>query len=246
MTQPVVVFHPGKGKNRFYTVNGVKVPSVTTVLGATVDKGGALSWWAQTMTLENISELSKRSIGVPLGNPVAMLEKLKAEKLTVNHRRESAADRGSAIHRAAELWAQEQVVPNPDDYPEEYRGYIKALVGFLVAHRPEFLATEAVVGSAEYGYAGTYDARLRIDDRVGIVDYKTSKGVYTDHHVQLAAYELAAVECGAEPTDFQAVIHLGADGNWDVEKCVASPNQFLSALAWYCALGEVEELRRKK
>jgi hypothetical protein len=62
-------------------------------------------------------------------------------------------------------------------------------------------------------------------------DVKTSKSVYPSHAAQLAAYELASVECGYGATDYQAVIHLTADGEYELVQTHAKAEDFLSVLA---------------
>lgn len=181
------------------------------------------------------------------GDVEGLIALLKSEKRTVNHKRDSAGDRGSAIHEALENWAKEKKVPSPADYPEEYRGYLQALAAWLSDTQPEFLASEVRVASAEWGYAGTYDARIRTPmGLTGIIDIKTSKNVYDDHHLQLAAYELAAVEMGEEPTDFQAVVCLQPNGKYKVEGCVAEGHDFLTAVAFFKTLDKIAKARKKR
>jgi len=91
---------------------------------------------------------------------------------------------------------------------------------------------EVMVGSLQHLYAGRYDMRCRwtggpmvtrtypkrankVEELPAgryMLDLKTSSGVYQSHALQLAAYEGASVECGYEPTDYQAVIQRHEDG----------------------------------
>jgi len=174
----------------------------------------------------------------------ATITKLLTEnKLTVNHVRDAAATRGQSVHSALEAFARERTIPSLIAFPEEDRGYVRALAQWLLDVKPEFLATEVMVGSAEHGYAGRYDLRVRMDRLgVGIVDAKTSKKVWHQSQFpQLAGYEEAAVECGQEPTDFQAVLRLDKDGSYELEEACATIEDFLGVKAAFDAQSALKE-----
>jgi hypothetical protein len=184
-----------------------------------------------------------------------IVQLLTKHKLTVNHTLSKAADRGTAVHDALEFWAGSQEVPTPSLYPPEQKGYVEALNKFLkdlAPAEPEVVASELMVGSVEHGFAGRYDIRVRTHKPCYVVfhrtpvkgpqirtlepglhtwDLKTSKGVYLSHHKQLAGYEIGTVECGYEPSDELAVIHVSADGNYELVRSVAKAEDFLTTLA---------------
>ena len=141
-----------------------------------------------------------------------MVDLLTANQLTVNHVRDSAAGRGVAVHDALEGWAQTGKLPDPNLYGAAEVGYVRGLVNFLRTVDPEPLASEVMVSSSEYGYAGRYDLRLLVKRPVEVVvrcglkrgprtrrlhtgqilaDLKSGKGVYESHPRQLEAYEHA-------------------------------------------------------
>lgn len=220
-----------------YRIDGKPAVSVTEILDVVFGDGkfGAGAWWGQQSALNGAAWLAGEGFVVPWSDPQAVLDLLKKHRKTTNHARDDAADRGSAVHEAAERWAREQIVPNPVDYPPEQRGYLRALARFMIEQQPEFLATEVVVGSGEWLYAGTYDARVQMDGRVGIIDWKTSKRVYLSHLFQVRAYDEAAQECGADPADFRAVVHLGAEGAYEIEESNVTPDQ------WFCQVSAYEQ-----
>jgi hypothetical protein len=176
-----------------------------------------------------------------------------SEKLTVNHQRDQAGDRGNAVHKAFELWAETGVLPVPDVYPEAERGYIEALIKFVEECKPVPVKSEVMVGSLEHGYAGRFDLlayqggheivthltpkkekRGVIEPGLGLWDLKTSTGVYPEIHFrQLEAYERASVECGYQASDFRAVIHVCADGRYEVKVSNADFHDFWSVLDVY-------------
>jgi len=246
-----------------------EVPSVTNVLN--VLSKDALPWWGMKVGVEGMLELFNRKIigvdgkfdtgnviernGVLL-NAEDIVSFLTAEKLTVNHVKDSAATRGVNVHSAFEKWAEDQSYrPIVDTYPETEQGYIRGLIAFLddftdrdVSH----IEAEVMVGSIEHGFAGRYDLRLMLEYSTEMVtrvypkraakretipagkyllDLKTSKHVYPTHALQLAAYEMASVECGYGPTDHRAVVHVTQDGRYELVQTHATEDDFLNVLA---------------
>lgn len=230
-----------------------EVPSVTTVLGV-LDKSGPLVWWAQGVGIAGTLELYRRKyitegmfdgkrglgwVGSDGWRPVDasdVVKMLTAQKLTVNHVRDNAGDRGQAVHDALENWARHGHMPDPSIYPEEQEGYVRGLVAFLRdIPSAEPVGAEVLVASSQYGYAGRYDLRVRTNAEHEIVvrrtatkvrrrtlkpglllvDLKTSKGVYSSHARQLEAYEQASLESGYEPTDGRGILLVSADGGYE-------------------------------
>lgn len=195
---------------------------------------------------------------------------LTPQKLTVNHVRDKAAVRGQNAHDAFEAWAAVGQVPDPDAYPLEERGYVQGLLNFINDTQGNFHADdqEIIVGSKEHLFAGRYDLRAHTTGEMRLVtsayttsgdirkrgpnyvtvpagikilaDLKTSKGIYGSHLLQLEGYEGASVECGYEPTDARAVIHVTADGLYEVKRARASYEDFLAILATYHAVERTE------
>lgn len=99
--------------------------------------------------------------------------------------------RGSAVHLFAENVSKGTPV-DLDSLPEEYRGYGVAFQGFLRMCAPVPLHVEATVYSEKHGYAGTTDLIASLADGLTYdIDFKTSKGVYPENGLQLAAYRNA-------------------------------------------------------
>lgn len=187
---------------------------------------------------------------LPFDRPWDVLNLIKQSEVSINARMKQAAERGTAVHAALEAYSKDGAIPNPANYPEEWRGYIKGLCSFLAEHRPTFHGSEVVVGSREHRYGGRLDEFMTLKDetRRGLVDLKTNvRGrVYAvEHFLQVAAYEHAAVECGHEPTDFQAVLAIGPDGSWNLRESFATAQHFLSLLPAYHSVKELERLDKE-
>jgi hypothetical protein len=74
---------------------------------------------------------------------------------------------------------------------EEELAVAKVAEQFLREHKPEPIGVEVTVYSPLMGYAGTCDLPCRIGELTWLLDWKTSKGVYGETALQLAAYALA-------------------------------------------------------
>lgn len=133
------------------TPNGLEILSVTQALGV-LDKSGPLQGYAAKITLEGVAavlEKGARDVSKPRravsADELAAL--LRRGRLTFRDRTGDAQNRGKAVHKALEDWINEGAIPQPDKYPAGWRGYIRALAGWLAAERPTFEESEVVVGS---------------------------------------------------------------------------------------------------
>jgi hypothetical protein len=78
----------------------------------------------------------------------------------------------------------------------------------------------------------------------GLLDLKTSKSIYSTHLMQLEAYEGAGVECGLDPTDFRAVVHVTQFGTYQFKRARATYDDFLAILHTWHTINSVEEALR--
>ena len=251
---------------RFYRVNGTEVPSVTTVLDV-LQKGG-LPWWGMQVGIQGVIELFDMGLLTVLtdfpdtterlsirgesqfADAARIVQELTAQKLTVNHARDKAGDRGTTVHDVFEQWCKTGEKISSNFLSPDEQGYVDGLIAFLRDSDAKARDSEVMVGSADHGFAGRFDAVLEMDSDqvvvkhrkrgtlthpargVHLVDLKTSKGVYPETHFrQLEAYEAAAVECGYQPTDARYLLHVTADGGYEYVKSTASFDDFLAVLS---------------
>ena len=96
-------------------------------------------------------------------------------------------DRGTAVHACMEM-----ICTNKDfSYAPELEGYVQAGRNFMQDVMPEILDTETEVKSVVYQYGGRYDARLKLNGRVCLVDWKTNAFDLERVTLQLAGYAIA-------------------------------------------------------
>jgi hypothetical protein len=191
-------------------------PSVTTVLEV-LSKPALVYWKGQEVA---------RAI---LRDPVAFTNEIKngdeyAIKWAMqksDEQRDKAARLGSSIHLLADMVSRpsEKAVDGfqVSDEEKPYLEAWKRFTAFLEAQGASIVSSEHAVWGE--GYAGTYDLIVQMDDALWMVDIKTSKGIYPEYALQLAAYGHAAgIILPNDPKlypmpkiDRYAVLHLRPD-----------------------------------
>lgn len=142
-----------------YTLkDGTKVPGTTTICGAYKDSGGLIHW--------------------------AWNQGKKG--LDYRETRDKAGDIGTLIHAAIEarLNGEALIIPTP---PEGLKAF-NAFLEWERQNKIQIIEQEVQLVSEEFKYGGTLDAVGRIGDQHVLLDWKTSKGVYKNYLLQLAAY----------------------------------------------------------
>lgn len=185
-----------------------------------------MAYWRSLRTAEALSSwwLTKR------GDP-------SSEELATAHRSacfaylselDLAGRIGTAVHRYVELYdtngpddadANREVLAASLDNAAAELSFRNCLGGFrqycserAPLHR---LASEGMVASVAYQYAGTFDRLGARKGRIVLSDFKTSKGIYFSHLVQLGAYSLAIKEwLGIKVQEFE-VLRFGKDGTFE-------------------------------
>src|SRR5262245_39058381 len=150
-----------------YRVNGVRVPGVTTVIGTSLGwNKGALMHWAWTEGKEGRNYRDTQ---------------------------QSAADAGTLAHAMVEAQIrQRRFEAPPTASPDDLRlakPSFSAFEEWFGNTRIELVETEVHLVSEEYRFGGTPDALGRVKGQLALLDWKTSKGIYSEYLIQLAAYE---------------------------------------------------------
>lgn len=165
-----LTFDPEKHQ---YRLDGKRLTSVTTVLGAGIPKPFLIDWAANT------------AADYAIANPGASRDEIASA-----HRKErdKAGVRGTAVHNLAEDLVHGRAV----EVPEELAPYIDGYLTFIDAWHLTPLLTEKTICLPGLGVAGRFDLIGTSPFLNGglpcIFDVKTSKGVYRETAAQLAAY----------------------------------------------------------
>jgi hypothetical protein len=203
----------------WYTWNGEKLPSVTSVLSAALPKP-ALTYWASRTVAEFVADnpIEVEALrAVPRDRMVADLKDVPWRE------RDAAANRGTEVHKLAERLVKGEAV----EVPGALSGYVDSYVKFLDEWQPKPVLVEATVANLRWKYAGQLDlvADLPNGERA-VMDLKTSKGVYPETSLQCAAYRHAEIYLDDNDTEKRLsdlainaayVVHVRADG-YDVRR----------------------------
>lgn len=211
----------GRSGHGYVDANGLSVPGVTTILKA-LPKDALINWAANATAEAAIDRWDELTAMKPAAR-LATLKKARYDD------RDTAANRGTEVHR----WAEQYVVGAEVAIPDDIAGHAESYRHFVDEWEPEPVLIEAVVMSHKHGYAGTCDAVFDIEG-LGrcLLDVKTSRsGIFGETALQLAAYRYADVYidgAGVEQPMLQvdAVLglHVRAD-SYELRPVEAGPEQ---------------------
>jgi hypothetical protein len=112
-----------------------------------------------------------------------------------DYQKDTAGKLGSRVHVLAEQIARGA----EPDMDEEETSFVNGYRRFIEDFDPELVSVEHTAKNLTHGYGGTFDFIARINGRLTLVDIKTSKGVYPETALQIAAY--ASAEFIGMPND---------------------------------------------
>ena len=160
--------HPTQG---YKNAAGKRVPGVTTIIGR-FKESGALLWWA--------FDQGKAAERGEIGN--------------LYDKRDEAAESGTLAHSMVEAHIRNEPQPTGEGISEST---FKEALNAYEAYRQwesmtklEIVEQEIQMVSEKYQFGGCPDAIGTIDGKLSLVDWKTSKSVYVDFMVQVAAYAI--------------------------------------------------------
>jgi hypothetical protein len=153
-----------------YKIDGVKVPGVTTVIGR-FKESGALIGWAYKQGRQHGGLAAQ---GLPA--PASLYEVV-----------DDAANIGTIVHARVDddIHSRPYTLEGADERVHlAFGAYMK----WKAETKALIVATEMPLISLKHRFGGTPDAIASVDGQLCLLDWKTSKYVYTDHLIQLAAY----------------------------------------------------------
>lgn len=237
MTNPVLAVATKTGSRLYrHPVSGIEVPSVSTALSS-LDKP-ALPRWAAIEVARYAVEHKDSWENLPPNDAVELLKKAPWSKS------KNAADAGTDAHAYCEarLLGKVAQIPEQTMFSPLHGNAFKNVDGILNSLTDmQVVAVEATAWSNAHGYAGTFDALCVIDGLLTLVDLKTSKDVYADYALQLAAYRFADSILFPDGTEIPMpeiqrcqIWHAPKEGSWKIVDIRADYDEFqafLSALA---------------
>lgn len=188
---------------RFYTIDGHKLPSVTTILSV-IDKSGPLMHWATTLERKAFERAILDALADPTVKRDTVLDKvIQCLSGAKQHLREldAAAAIGTAAHARIEWRTRKMLGEKVGDEPKIPDAAELAVMGWEDwCKEVEFtpVCAERVVHCLKCGYAGTIDWIATVRRIVTLGDYKTSKAIYPEAFLQNIAYRHAAAQQGMD------------------------------------------------
>jgi len=204
------------GGRKPYYVNGTRVPGVTTILGKFKDPG-ALMYWSWNCANSVLGETLNLLESEP--NKFQVAKFLATDPLDrANYRGVSgrALTAGNIAHDMVEQYIKgddatrrhvtsrtvAEIAANTKCSMADCRqahNAVRAFTKWVRTTKFELLETEIRLTSEEYMFGGMVDCIGIIDNKFVILDWKTSKALYTDYLLQIAAYKILWDENWAPP-----------------------------------------------
>ena len=223
----IIAFNEAK---HYYTVQAPGIfsdklyqPSVTGIIGMK-DKSGALVHWATHQFADKMKKLIFEAKPEYL-QPDLLAALVDVAMDTWRISKQQAADIGTVAHGVFEdtLAGKEVKLPlqfDPhvarhftQDMIDQTNNAIEAGLQFTREHEIEVIEAEAPRWSPTHGYIGTGDLIARIDGKLSVADWKTSKRLYPTVRLQLSAYKAAyEEEHPGQEIEQRVAINTGKDG----------------------------------
>lgn len=231
------------------------VPGVTGLIGGGIPKPQLNPWYARMVAEfveQNPLEVERLRSLPPVQHQGRERSALVDALCKVpTGKRDSAAERGTAIHALAEKVVAGDEVAVPVEHDGEVTGYAE----FLDAWEITPVVIEGRGANATEWYAGTLDliATSPHWDGVALIDLKTSNGVYGETAIQTAAYakfEFYLDENGEErpmpKIERTFVAHITPFGT-DLHPLCTSPTEIDEAYRQFlCAAYITKTAKRRK
>lgn len=169
---------------RYYCADGERVPGVTTILN--VLNKPALVPWANKLGLQGID--TRKYV-------------------------DAAALVGTLAHEMVEYYLRGERLDlrgySPDDVQRARKAFRK-FVMWAKAHKIESLLLEEPLVAEGYRFGGTIDWYGLRDGVPALIDFKTSKALYPEHLLQVAAYRRLLIENGYQ-VEAAYILRIGRD-----------------------------------
>lgn len=138
----------------------------------------------------------------------------KDAKKAYARKTKGAADVGKMVHAYAEAFLKGDISPEcpkrrlTEIEQFQYNNGVRAFNAWRRNNDVKVIASERVLFSKRWLFAGTTDLTALINGRKSVADFKTSSGLYPSMAIQTAAYQIALEEEEGEAYQDRVLIHL--------------------------------------
>lgn len=230
-------------KGHRYTVNGESKVGVTSILSI-INKPALIQWAVN----EGVSYIKENLKAGTTYDEIELHNILENAKKAHRVRKTEAADFGTLAHSWIEKYIKGE---NPEPLVNKtLQNAINVFLKWVDEKNVKFIASEQPIYSKKYDYCGTYDFLCEIDGKRYIGDLKTSKGIYGEYHMQLAAYRYAVEEETQTPVDGCLIVRIPKTEDDHVEiahmnNYNANAKAFLYAVGLYKTKTHLDNLLKK-
>lgn len=240
----------------------VTVPTVTSIC-AMIDKSGPLSQWAANLAVDYLRKSFSQIPQITLGADEFTVRTEEARRwldgaslgARTYHRQVSrqAAFTGSMAHAWIEEFLNYHIgklitpslkKPKPPADPEAANA-VKAALDWMYSRFFVPLQVELRVYSYIHNYAGTTDCKGTVDDKLSIIDWKTSKTLHWEYYLQSAAYVQADAEESGEPAEERHIVRLDKTTGKHQSIKLGSPEQQLNDMVAFLSAKQLYHTQRR-
>ncbi len=263
----VIKYHDGQEvelnfdkKLHAYRVDGKPVASATKVLSV-ISKPALIPW-----ALKQGSEWLERNLFIDddedektkpfkYTSRLGLTQIIKGVKSAYRGSSGNALETGSTAHQ----WIEDALTifmssegsfgdDNLPDLPDDADACnsIEAFEAWVGDNDIDFLSSEEKIYSRQDNYAGTLDCAAYVNGSLCIIDWKTSKGIYPEYHLQNAAYAQAWEDIHGRQVEQTLVLRLDKstgryqEGFQSRVEWVRNYEAFVNALNLYNRLRELK------
>jgi len=242
-----------------YRVDGKPVASATKVLSV-ISKPALIPWalkqgseWVERNLYAD--EEDKKIGAFKYTSRLGLAQLVKGIKSAYRGSSGSAMETGTTAHEWIEdalktfmsgegSFGDDNLPDLPDD--QDACNSIDAFKAWVGDNDIDFLSSEEKIYSRQDNYAGTLDCAAYVNGSLCIIDWKTSKGIYPEYHLQNAAYAQAWEDIHGKQVEQTLVLRLDkATGRYQQGfqsrvEWVRNYEAFVSALNLYNRLKELK------
>lgn len=226
-----------------YKLDGKAVTGVTTFQkNGYPTSMGLISWYkAQTglavlnaLTVPGKDGLVPREGFFPLSKERCE-EIIKEAKNADRAVSQEAADIGTICHAYAELYSvgkineANAILQEVKDVPTFHliKSCVDKYIEWEKTNKGILVHAEAIVASPKYLFSGKFDRLDRVGKKLILRDYKTSKDIFLDQYIQLAAYAIAIKEWLGLNVEGLEVLRFGKDDGAFETLLIDDPKEIL-------------------
>lgn len=191
-------------EERIYKIEGIgEYPSVTTIIGQ-LDKSPQLMGWAvKTMYEYLLAHQDELKASV---EPKEVFQKAKTHYKELQ---EQALDFGSELHNLLEVFLKEKQVNGLLETNPRLKQPFEEFKKWQTINNFKLVENEHIVWSEAFRYAGTLDCVAYLNDnKLYLIDFKSSKAIYDDFLMQVAAYMKAFEERSKKEIEGVGILRL--------------------------------------